>query len=329
MGIDISFLNDKIDVIADFFTEHRTNILQPRADVPSTMGLWAVPTTNVGKAKGYGTDISIDYNHSFSNDLWLIARGNFTFARTEYEFYEEPDYSNEPWLSRVGLPISQRWGYYAERLFIDEADVANSPRQDFGEYGAGDLKYKDINKDGVINELDRVPLGYPTIPEINYGFGFTVGYKNIDLSAFFQGSGNSSFWIDSQGMSPFIRSTSSGQITETGLAKFIADDYWSETTQKPHAAWPRLSNREIRNNTQRNSWFMQNGEFLRLKSVELGYSLPTSAINFLRIEALRLYLSGTNLFLFSNFKLWDVELGGNGLNYPIQRTLNLGINLSF
>ncbi|OPZ96421.1 MAG: TonB dependent receptor [Bacteroidetes bacterium ADurb.Bin408] len=126
-------------------------------------------------------------------------------------------------------------------------------------------------------------------------------------------------------MTPFVRS---GR-TETGLAKFIADDYWSETSQNPFAGWPRLSTYRIDNNNQRNTMFMRNGSFLRLKSVELGYSLPVNLTNTLRLENCRFYLSGTNLWLFSKFNLWDVEMGGNGLAYPIQRVYNIGVNISF
>ncbi|MDR1936970.1 MAG: SusC/RagA family TonB-linked outer membrane protein, partial [Tannerellaceae bacterium] len=261
----------------------------------------------------------------------ISGRGNFTYARAVYKYYEEPDYSDIPWRSRIGIPISQNHGYVAERLFIDDADVLNSPRQDFGEYGPGDIKYKDINNDGVINEIDVVPIGYPTTPEINYGFGLSAGYKNFDASFFFAGSARSSFWINASAMSPFVRTSPAPdyKVLETGLAKFIADDYWSEFSQNPDAAWPRLSNYLINNNLQRSTYFMQNGSFLRLKSVELGISIPSQWINRIRIESFRFYLSGTNLFKLSKFKLWDVEMGGNGLGYPIQRVINVGVNVSF
>jgi TonB-linked SusC/RagA family outer membrane protein len=324
LGIEMGFFEGKVDLIADIFHEHRTNILQPRADIPVEMGLWAIPQANIGEATGRGVDFSLDYNQRI-NDLWFTGRATFTYARSEFSYYEEPDYSDVPWRSRIGMPISQRWGYVAERLFIDEADILNAPRQDFGEYRPGDIKYKDISGDGVINELDMVPIGYPTRPEINFGFGLSAGYKNWDASFFFQGSGNSSFWIDAAQMSPFARS---GQL-ETGLAKFIADDYWSETSQNPFAGWPRLSNYRIANNNQRNTMFMQNGSFLRLKSVEMGYSLPKSVINTINIDAARFYFSGTNLLLFSKFDLWDVEMGGNGLGYPLQKVFNIGLHVSF
>ncbi|MDR1114693.1 MAG: TonB-dependent receptor [Tannerella sp.] len=333
LGIELGLFQGKLEIQADLFREHRINILQTRADIATEMGLWRTPQVNVGEANGNGIDISADYNHSFGKDFWLVGRANFTYAHSSYAYYEEPDYESmgAPWRSRMGYSVKQEWGYVAERLFIDEDDVANAPRQDFGEYLPGDIKYKDIKEDNVIDELDMVPIGYPnTVPEINYGFGISAGYKGLDISIFFQGSARSSFWVDANAMSPFVRRTADGRVLETGLAKFIADDYWSELSQNPYAGWPRLSNTLIANNNVRNTWFMQNSSFLRLKSVEIGYALPQSWVNKIRqSSSLRFYVSGTNLMLFSKFKLWDVEMGGNGLGYPLQRVINLGINLSF
>ncbi|MDR2775732.1 MAG: TonB-dependent receptor [Tannerella sp.] len=333
LGIELALLKDKIEIQADLFQEYRKNILQSRADIPNEIGLWATPQANVGEAKGKGIDISVDYNHSLTHEAWLVGRANFTYARSTYEYYEEPDYELQgmSWRSRKNHAVSQQWGYVAERLFIDEEEILDSPRQDFSEYLAGDIKYKDIDGDGVINERDMVPIGYPTTPEINYGFGLSAGYKNLDVSIFFQGSARSSFWIDYAAMSPFYSRVPQyeTQIHETGLAKFIADDYWSELSPNPYAGWPRLSSYPIGNNNQRNTWFMYDKSFLRLKSAEIGYALPKKLNNYLRLSSCRIYLSGTNLLLFSKFKLWDVEMGGNGLGYPLQRVFNMGINLTF
>jgi TonB-linked SusC/RagA family outer membrane protein len=330
-GIELALLKDKIEIQVDLFQEHRKNILQSRADIPSEIGLWSTPQVNVGEAKGKGIDVSIDYNHNLSVDAWLVGRANFTYARSTYEYYEEPDYEllGMPWRSRQGHAVSQQWGHVAERLFIDEAEILVSPRQDFGEYMAGDIKYKDIDGDGVINEQDLVPIGYPTTPEMNYGFGVSGGYKNFDISVFFQGSARSSFWLSYSNMSPFYSRTSGGKILETGLTQFIADDYWSELSPNPHAGWPRLSSYPISNNNQRNTMFMYDHSFLRLKSAEIGYSLPKKWLGYIKLSSCRFYLSGTNLLLFSKFKLWDVEMGGNGLGYPLQRVINIGINLTF
>ena len=326
-GIEIG-LFDKIEILADYFRENRTSILQSRASIPSTMGLQATPQSNIGEAFASGVDMSVDYTQSFASDFWLAARGNFTYATSEYRVYEEPDYSlTTPWRSHVGQKLSQQWGLIAERLFIDEADVSNSPRQAYGEYMAGDIKYKDINMDGLIDDRDRVPIGYPTTPEIIYGFGFSLGYKHLDLSAFFQGSTYSSFWIDVPSVTPFANTTD-GVISQNALMKVIADNHWSEDYRNPRAFWPRLSSRVVDNNAQRNTWFMCDGTFFRLKTAELGYTLPPSLTRKIRIEVMRFYLSGTNLWTLSKFKLWDPEMAGNGLGYPVQRVVNIGLNIS-
>ncbi|TKG89434.1 TonB-dependent receptor [Puteibacter caeruleilacunae] len=329
-------LFDALNIQADFFYEHRESILMDRADIPVSVGLWSTPQANIGESIRKGIDTSVDYNTYVGDDFWLTFRGNFTYARGEFDAFEEPDYSVEtgsgtPWLSRVGQPLSQQWGYVAERLFIDENDVLNSPRQDLGLYGAGDIKYKDINGDNVINKLDRVPIGKPTSPEINYGFGLSMGYKNFDFSFFFQGSANSSFFLDAKALAPFIESKSGDKKLENGLAQFIADDHWTEGNQDPFAKWPRLSstNTYLENNVERSDMWLRDGGFLRLKNVEFGYTLPKSLMGKLNMSSCRLYASGVNLFTISDFNLWDIEMGGNGMGYPVQRVINLGLRLDF
>ncbi len=331
LGIEIG-LFDKIDIQADYFYEYRSNILMDRSQVPSSMGLQVPLRANIGEASSKGFEASIDFQHNFTNDFWVMARGNITYATSKFEVYEELDYvgAGLPWRSRVGLSLSQPYGYIAERLFVDEGDIANSPLQTFGEYMAGDIKYKDINEDGRIDQNDMVPIGYPTDPEIIYGFGASTGYKGIDFSFFFQGSARSSFFIDTYNTSPFINVNGGGDIGNNALLNVWADDHWSEDDRNIYAAWPRLSDQVIQNNQQRSTWFLKNGAFLRLKSVELGYTVPQNQfISKVGISSMRFYLSGTNLLTLSGFKLWDVEMGGNGLGYPIQQVFNLGVNVNF
>jgi TonB-linked SusC/RagA family outer membrane protein len=327
LGLELGLWN-KIGIQADFFHEYRRNILMTRSFIPTTMGLAADIRANVGEASGRGVDFSVDYKHSFgASGGWVTARGNFTYATSRYEVYEEPDYSRTPHLSKVGTPISQQWGYLAERLFIDDYDVANSPAQSLGAYMAGDIKYRDINGDGQISTLDRVPIGNPTTPEIVYGFGFSAGYKRFDLSAFFQGLTNESFWIRTT-------STSTQASTEpfqnnTQLLKAYADDHWSESNRQSYALWPRLSAVSNTNNRAQSTWFMRDGTFMRLKNVEFGYTVPKEKLTRLGMESLRLYLSGINLLTWSRFKMWDVEMAGNGLGYPVQKAYNFGVLLNF
>lgn len=329
IGLELGIFN-RFDIQADYFREYRTNILMTRASVPSTMGLQAPVRANVGEASGEGIDVSLDYQRQFGTDFWLSARGNFTYATSAFEVYEEPTYDNEAYLSRVGYPLSQQWGYIAERLFVDETEVSNSPRQNFGQYMAGDIKYRDVNGDGQITELDRLPIGYPTTPEIVYGFGFSSGYKNIDLSLFFQGLARESFWIDAYRTSPFVDIDGNNNvISNNAMLRAYAEDHWSESNRNLYALWPRLSPVTLENNTVTNTWFMRNGAFLRLKSAEFGYTFPKEKMRRIHVDNLRVYVSGINLLTWSAFKLWDVEMGGNGLGYPLQKVYNLGFQVSF
>lgn len=332
-GLELNLFNS-LEVQVDYFMEQRSNILQTRSDLPSTMGLQATPSANIGKASNKGVEFSIDYNKSFSPDLWAIVRGTFTYTAGKYEIYEEPDYIDAPWRSRVGRKLSQNFGLVAERLFVDDAEVANAPLQTYGEYGAGDIKYKDINGDGSIDANDIVPIGFPTDPEIIYGFGLSAGYKGFDFSCFFQGSARSSFWINPSATAPFVNDNSSGTgvpdwQTNRAMLQYYADSYWSEDNRDIYALWPRLSENIISNNTQTSTWFMRSGAFLRLKNVEIGYSLPSRLANRMRMQSLRVYVSGSNLAVISAFKLWDPEMAGNGLAYPLQRVYNIGLNIEF
>jgi TonB-linked SusC/RagA family outer membrane protein len=319
----------------DFFHERRENILLTRI-ISETTGIIPEVKSNLGAASGQGIDVELNYEKIINNDWWITGRGTFTYATSKVLEWEEPDYRATPWLSKVGYSVSQRWGYIAERLFVDDWEVANSPTQ-WGEVLGGDIKYRDINGDGRISELDKVPIGFPDVPEINYGFGVSVGYKGWDFSVFFQGSARQSFWMkldDNGRIQPFLDSSytgggNDGMIGQNAILKPIADSYWNESNRDPYAFWPRLSNYPLENNSQQSTWFMQDASFLRLKSAEIGYSLPEKMVNKIYMSNLRLYVSATNLACWSGFKLWDPEMAGNGLGYPLQRVINVGINIGF
>ncbi len=335
IALELGLFN-KVNIIAEYFSQYRDQILMTRASIPVEAGFSAPIKANLGAASSNGVDISMDYKHSFSQGLWLSAMGNFTYAKSKYEVYEEPLYK-EAYRYKKGNSIYQKYGYIAERLFIDDKEAANSPRQNFGEYGGGDIKYLDVNRDGEITEADMVPIGNSTMPEIVYGFGFSAGYKNFDVSAFFQGLANESFWINSEATSPFANFRYDSEIKSGALAnnklsnqllKAYADSHWSEDHPDVYAVWPRLSPNINKNNTQPSTWFMRDGTLLRLKQVEIGYSLPEKLLKKIHTSKLRIYANASNLLTFSKFGLWDVEMGGDGLGYPIQKVFNIGLNIS-
>jgi TonB-linked SusC/RagA family outer membrane protein len=331
-GIEIDlFRNHAVKLALEYFTENRKQIYQARANLPATMGLTSDVHGNVGEVKSGGWDGSVDLNHSFNKDAWITGRFNFTFAQNEYVQNEEPEY-RWPYLSDIGWPINTWKGYIAERLFIDQADVDNSPVQELGSIPqAGDIKYKDINGDGRVNSDDQVHIGYPTVPEITYGFGLSGGYKNLDISCFFQGQDRVSFFIDPNakrsnpdrfGIAPFAG--------HRGALKIVAEDHWNPNNPVSHTFWPRLSASLNQNNSVQNStWWIRNGRFLRLKTVEVGYMLPKKWFAPVPVSTVRLYFTGQNLLSVSDFDLWDPEMAGNGLAYPLQRVYNIGINITF
>lgn len=318
---------------AEFYNYNRYNILQKRAYIPVTSGLEADIYANLGKANARGVDLSMDFKRQISNSLTVSGRGNFTLAANKYTYYEEPNYP-EAWRRTTGQPIRVGYGYIAERLFVDDAEAQSSPTQVFSATGkaprGGDIKYRDLNRDGVIDERDKTFIGFPQVPEIVYGYGFSVQYKNFDISGFFQGQSRVSFFIDPNQVSPFVQSTDSSVPGNTQLLKAFADNHWSPANQDIYALYPRLgvNRNDIENNLQPSTWWMRDGSFMRLKSAELGYSLPQSLAKRMGLRNLRVYMNGLNLITWTSFKLWDPELGGNGFAYPVQKVYNLGINLN-
>lgn len=322
IAVDISGMG--FNLTAEYFTQYRSNILMDRSYIPNTMGLTAAVKANVGEVSNHGMDLSLEYNKAFTNSMWIQSRFNFTYAHNELKVFDEPSYpSNEYYRTRVGLPYNTTYGLIAERLFVDDADVANSPNQTFGKYGAGDIKYRDMNGDGQITEADAVPIGLPTEPEISYGFGASLGWKDFDFSFFFQGLGRRSFQISSSNLSPFVINGGN----QNGLLEVIADDHWSEDNRNIYAFWPRLSPVQVANNNQTSTWWLRDGAFLRLKNIELGYNIPTKILSKWNMSNLRLYFNASNLFVWSKFKMWDPEMGSNGIGYPVQRVFNIGLTI--
>lgn len=337
-GLDLTLFKD-LTINLDVYENIQTGIYMNRINIPATSGL---PTQggNIGEAYSKGVDIGWRYNKFFDNNMWLQSWGTFTYAKGVIEELEEKSYA-EDYRKRKGLPINQVWGYVADRLFLDDAEARNSPVQNVGGsgvYGAGDIKYRDVNGDNVVNDADIVPIGFPSTPEINYGFGLSFGYKGIDISCFFQGLANRSFFINS-GFEQGNGYTNAGyKADEKGIIPFInhrnmlsviANDHWTVENPNANAFWPRLSIDKNANNSVQSTWWLRDGSFMRLKNVEIGYTLPKKMAEKLHISKTRLYFRGSNLFMvYSKFDLWDAEQGGNGMGYPLQRTFNVGLNVT-
>ena len=336
LGVEATLFKS-FNITAEIYHEYRYDILIPRGYIPVSVGIENTASSNLqanlGIATSQGLDLNVNYNHTISKDLTLQVLGNLTVTSNKTVYTEEPQYKYS-YEFKKGQPINQPYGYIAERLFVDDKEAANSPPQNFGNGispQGGDIKYRDVNHDGIINADDQVPIGLPQTPQIIYGFGFSLQYKRVDLSMFFQGLARESFFINPSsttdvangiyGTAPFVNNAQ--------LLQAYAKNHWSEENQNLYALYPRLSPIDMQNNEQQSTWWLRDGSFLRLKSAELGYSLPARWVKKAYMQNARFYVNGLNLLTFSKFKLWDPEMAGQGFSYPIQRVLNLGLNINF
>lgn len=312
IGVDLVLFRDW-NITFDWFKQKRDRILMQRAAWPKHFGYGsAVPYANVGAMDSWGYEISTNYSKRINKDWHIDIRANLTYSANKYVFKDEPNYPYE-WSLETGRPSDVIIGYVAEGLFQSEEEIAQHATQQLGSTPmVGDIKYRDMNGDGIVDKNDRgVICNNGTTPDIQYGFGANVTYKNFDFGFFFNGSALRTINISS-GIHPFGES-------EYNIFQFIAEDYWSEDNPNPNAKYPRLGllNTETANNTVASTYWLRNGSFLRLKQVEIGYSFKYG----------RVYVAGDNLAVFSPFKLWDPELSWN--SYPLQRTFTAGLQLNF
>ena len=315
VGVDLELFDD-LNIAVDWFHEYRNNIFMQRKSFASHGGVGGtLPYANLGETVNSGVDFSINYNKVVSSDFQYTLRGTFTYAHSQVMAMDEPMYTDlNRNLSKVGKPIYSNQYLIADGLFTSQEEIDNSPKQDFGSYTVGDVKYKDINGDGIVNTNDFVWSEVPYFPELQFGFGGSIKYKKWDANIMFQGS--SRYEITTYNNHPFCDTQHFGY----GIVQYIADNHWSWDNNNKDAAYPRLTTVPSDNNTQASTLYSHDASFIRLKSAEVGFTY----------KFVRFYVSGNNLFYLSKFKYWDPEKGrGNGLSYPLQRTVRLGFQFTF
>jgi len=329
IGIDLSLFNDKFTATIDYFHEQRDGIYMTRDHLPSMIGLdGKKPKANVGSVLSEGFDGNFAYKQRLG-DINLTIRGNMTYSKNEILERDEA-YNVYAYQMNEGHRVDQARGLIALGLFKDYDDIRNSPRQDFGSVQPGDIKYKDVNGDGVVNDGDRVSIGATTKPNLIYGMGISAQWKGLDVNLHFQGAGKSTFFIDG----PSVYAFSSG--TWGNILSDLVENRWIDSsisnnpaTENPNASYPRLSYGGSGNNFRQSTYWLRNGSYLRLKTLEIGYSLPKSMVNKIHFNSMRLFFIGTNLLTFSSFKLWDPELGSsNGETYPLAKMFTLGLSVN-
>ena len=345
LGIDLKLFNDDLSIVFDLFKERRENILLKREhSIPSFLGYnTSAPYGNIGIIENKGFDGTIEYNKRINKD-WVIAlRGNVTFNKDKWIQGELPEQKYE-WMNQYGHNINGVKGYVAEGLFtqteiddmarwesLSDANKAITPKpfaSQFGTVKAGDIKYKDLNNDGQIDAYDQTYISRGDVPTTVYGFGFTIGWKDLSVGMMFQGVAGAERVLNGSSVNPFNGGGGSGNLYSN------IGDRWTEENPDQNAFYPRLSygseTTSNINNFQKSTWWVRNMNFLRLKTLQISYNLPKPWVNKVHLKNAAVYVMGTNLFTLSRFKLWDPELNtDNGASYPNTTSYSVGINFTF
>ena len=341
VGVDLYLFDNRFSATVDYFNEKRTGIYMTRSYLPQSVGLNLLaqqsnsanryPAANVGVVRSSGVDGNVSFKQKVGQ-VDFTLRGNFTYSKNKILEYDE-QYSHYGYTQNAGYRVGQCRGLIALGLFKDYDDIRMSPDQSAllsytnGEadvdIAPGDIKYKDVNGDGKIDDNDIVPIGSTATPNFIYGFGLSAQWRGFDFNILFQGTGKSSFFINGFTVYPFSEGYWGNILTD------VVGNYWQEgVNEDTKARYPRLTFGNNSNNNRASTYWLRDGSYLRLKNLEIGYTLPKSLTGKMRINKMRVYLMGTNLLTFSNFKLWDPELASsNGQQYPLSRTYTIGLTV--
>lgn len=331
IGFELGLWNS-VELKADVFKEKRKDIFMQRNTIPGSSGFIETPWANYGKVENEGFELALDVNHQFSDYFFLSAWGNFTYAKNKITEQDEPNAIIGTSRSSTGYPVGQIFGLIDDGLFtkddfanVQEGTLADAlPDHTYGPVRPGDIKYKDINGDGIINDLDNTAIGGTYNPTMVYGFGFNTRYRHFDLGLFFQGNAGTERMI---GGGYFIPGTGAGTL---GNIYTNVDDRWSVNNPQQNVFWPRLADYTHNNNNQASTWWLKDMSMLRIKNIELGYSIPSTLLEKIGLSNGRFFLRGNNLFTFSSFDLWDAELEtSTGFRYPIMKSYAVGLDINF
>lgn len=332
VGLDVGLWNNTVNYTVDIFKEKRKDIFMERTNVPGSAGFNRSIWANYGKVDNKGIDMSLSINHQINKDWFISAMANYTYAHNKVIEIDEAAAVVGTYRSQTGKPVGQLFGLIAEGLFTeDDFDEHGKlkeglPAQNFSDASnlrPGDIKYRDMNGDGEITEVDETAIGGTPIPEIVYGFGVSVKYKAFDLGVFFQGTGKTYQLLGGETWLP-------GSSIGAGNIFSNIDDRWTPENPSQNVFWPRMGDKTEENNKRESTWWLRDMSFLRLKNIELGYNLPHRWTNKIGIRDCRIFARGTNLLTFSKFKLWDPELDTkNGLKYPQMKSVSIGLSINF
>lgn len=333
LGVEIGLFKDfRINV--DYFTEKRDQILLKRRTVPSFQGVSSdyIPRVNMGKVDNHGVDVEVSYSHTFNRDFSISSRVNFGFNDNTVIELDEPMRSEEYAYQyhEEGFRLGQEFGYLIDwnspgnGYFTSQDEIDNYYPYEFGgKPRVGDFVYKDVNGDGVIDQKDLSPIGYSTtVPGLNYGISLGLNFKGIDFNVLFSGLGRYSKYYSGQGVVEWTKQGTYFDWTRNG---------WTEERYKngEKITYPAISTSQTVSHTE-NDFFIQNRSFLRLKNIELGYTLPERFLSKVGVKALRVYVSGQNLFVWDDLRITHIDPEqNNSYGYPITKNVTLGLNINF
>ncbi|WP_207513971.1 SusC/RagA family TonB-linked outer membrane protein [Longitalea luteola] len=333
LGVEMNFLNNDLKLIAEVFRERREDILRTDQTIPAISGFDEInPIRNIGVVLNKGVDITLSYNRSFAKSTWLTFTGTFTYNKnTNLQDGLAPQ--PYPWMEWKGKEVDAKTLYHAVGLFESQEEIDKWAKQP-GNPRVGDIKYEDMNGDGAINNFDIARVNVSGTPKMMYGLNIAFGYKGFDIGAFIQGTGKVSLLYGSgDGTLPFNNGANSPNLYAAVI------DRWTPDNTNPHPFYPRLStNQDPTSNFLVSDWWLHPADFIRLKSAELGYTLPAGILRKHKVKNIRFFLNGTNLITLSKWKYWDPELNDTGTSsttvtrggfYPNIKAYNFGARVTF
>jgi TonB-linked SusC/RagA family outer membrane protein len=336
IGIDGHLFNEKLQFTVDVFKNIRDGIFQQRVQIPGYVGLTNMPFGNIGKMENFGTDGNISFTHQLNDKMSFTVRGNFSYARNNIKNWEEAN-PRYPYQEVAGYPYGIVRGLIAVGLFKDEADIDTSPIQTYGTVMPGDIKYRDVNGDGQLDDDDRVPLSFNPTPLLMYGFGGEFKYKSFTIGILFKGTGKTDYYRNGNGYIPFYRGATGNVLSfyKDPENRWIPMDYALEQgmdpslAENPNARFPRMQYGDNSNNSRLSTFWKGDSRYLRLQEITLNYNLHLNGFRKVGISSIDLQLVGSNLYIWDKVKLFDPEQARyNGVVYPIPTTYALQIYIN-
>lgn len=328
IGLDAELFGNRVSLTGDFFYEKTTDIITSLNRISGLLGAPSTITSNAGSVENKGVEMSLRYGNFGRSEFQYSIGANISYAKSKIIDMQERLYAHD-YNYRTGHPVGTRFGLEAIGFFYDEEDIINSPDQSaYGTARPGDLKYRDVNGDGVVDEDDVVRIGNSWMPQVLFGATLNLSYKGIDFSALLEGVTGTETFLANYAYYDFYPG-GTGNLMEHHLDRWAYDPDLGIDTRET-AAYPRLSLQgENTNSKQPNSTFwLRDGSYLRVKSIELGYNLPAGILESIALRNVRVFATVYNAFTFSEIDVVDPEVG-NGAVFPIQRMMNFGINLQF